>query len=157
MVEVDVKITASDLYDFNMKHAYSSMQGLLGSVVGALGLLVGLNTKNWPMVIIGVALLLYTPWTLFIRSRQAALTPGFKEPLHYVLNDDGLTISQGEMETTQDWASMHKAVSTGRSIILYTSRTGATIFPRNQLGDKIPYVVQEISSHMDPKKVRIKS
>ena len=51
---------------------------------------------------------------------------------------------------------MHKAVSTGRSIILYTSRVNATIFPKRQLGDQKMAVVEMISTHMPPAKVKIR-
>ena len=37
MVELDVKITSGDLYDFLLRHSYNSVSGLLGAVIGALG------------------------------------------------------------------------------------------------------------------------
>ena len=54
------------------------------------------------------------------------------------------------------WEDMHKAVSTSRSIILYTSRVNATLFPRRQLGDQKEALVEMISTHMPPGKVKIK-
>ena len=36
MVELDVKITSGDLYDFLLRHSYNSVSGLLGAVIGAL-------------------------------------------------------------------------------------------------------------------------
>lgn len=41
MVELDVKITSGDLYDFLLRHSYNSVSGLLGAVIGALGVVVG--------------------------------------------------------------------------------------------------------------------
>lgn len=83
--------------------------------------------------------------------------PTFKETLHYKLDDEGLTITQGEAEAKQKWEDMHKAVSTGKSIILYTSRVNATIFPKRQLGDQKMAVIEMISTHMPPAKVKIRS
>jgi len=101
---------------------------------------------------------LYLPWTLFIRSRKQALdNPVFQQPLHYVLDEEGITISQGETSTHQAWENMVKAVSTGKSIIVYTTRVNATIFPKNQLGDKKEAVIEIISTHMSPKKVKIRN
>ena len=103
-------------------------------------------------------MLLYLPWTLFIRSKQQVLSnPGFQQPLHYLLDEQGLTISQGEETVQYPWEEMDKAVSTGRSIIVYTSKVNATIFPRKQLGDKLPAVVEMISTHMPPAKVKIRN
>lgn len=158
MVELDVKIEAGDLYDYLLQHNYGSSAGLLGSAVGALAVLVGLARGQWLLLGLGVILLLYLPWTLFLKSRQQAVTnPAFKEPLHYVLDDSGITVSQNGVEQHQDWADMVKAVSTGRSIIVYTSRVNATIFPKRVMGDKKTDVIEMISTHMPPKKVKIRS
>ena len=57
-------------------------------------------------------------------------------------------VSQGEAQEKMAWKDMHKAVSTGRSIILYTSRINATIFPKRQLGEQRTAVIEIISTHM---------
>lgn len=158
MIELDIKIEAGDLYDYNLRHAYNSAAGILGSTVGALMVIVACSNGQWIFLVGGMALLLYLPWTLFIKSRQQALSnPAFQKPLHYVLDEEGITISQGEVSTKQSWEDMVKAVSTGRSIILYTSRVNATIFPRKQLGDRKDSVIAFISTHMPASKVKIRS
>ncbi len=157
MVELDVKIEAGDLYDYMLMHTYNGASGLLGSGVGAVAVIVGF-VKGYPLFwILGLVLLLYLPWTLFLKSRQQALNnPAFKQPLHYVLDEQGITVSQGDAKEHQGWENMVKAVSTSRSIIVYTSKSNATIFPRKQMGDKTTAVIQCISTHMEPKKVRIR-
>ena len=158
MVELDVKISAGDLYDYMLMHTYSSVSGLFGSLVGALMVVLAASTGQWLFGIAGAVLLFYLPWTLFIKSRQQVLTnPVFKQPLHYMLDDQGLHISQGEETSAIGWEDMVKAVSTGRSIILYTSRVNATIFPRKQMGDQTAAVIEMISIHMPPKKVKIRT
>lgn len=158
MVELDIKIGAGDLYDYMLMHNYNSTAGIMGSVLGAVMVMVGLAKAYWIFVIAGIILLLYLPWTLFIKSRQQILNnPVFKQPLHYVLDENGITISQGETSTHQAWEDMVKAVSTGKSIIVYTTRVNATIFPKNQMGDKKEAVIAVISTHMPPKKVKIRA
>ena len=51
---------------------------------------------------------------------------------------------------------MTKATSTGKSIILYTSPVNASIFPRADLKEKEVAVIEMISTHMPPKKVKIR-
>ena len=80
----------------------------------------------------------------------------FQEPLHYLLDEEGLTVSQGEEEGNMAWTDMYKAVSTNKSIILYTSPVNATIFPKRDLGDKKMAVIEMISTHMPPAKVKIR-
>lgn len=156
-LEFDVKVTAGALYDYLIYHTYMSLSGMLGTIAGALLLIVFASTKYPIYLIAGVVMIAYLPCTLFIRAQQQALnTPAFKQPLHYKMTDEGISVSQGETEETQSWDSCVKAVSTGKSIILYTSRTAASIFPKKDLGDKKDVLIQMISTHMPPKKVKIK-
>ena len=60
------------------------------------------------------------------------------------------------MEEKQSWDDCFKAVSTKNSIILYMSRTTASIFPKKDLGEKKDAVIQMISTHMPPSKVKIR-
>ena len=158
MINLTVKIEAGDLYDYMLMHSYNSPAGLLGSTFGAVLIIFAFATTQWIFAVLGVVMLLYLPWTLFVKSRRQILTnPSFQEPLRYTLDEEGLTVSQGEAQERMDWENMHKAVSTGRSIILYTSPVDATIFPKRQLGEERTAVVEMISTHMPPKKVKIRS
>lgn len=157
MVELDVKIEAKDLYDYMLRHSYNSAAGIIGSCFGALMIVFAAMTGQWMYLVFGVIMLLYLPWTLSIRSKKQILSnPSFQQPLHYLLDDQGITISQGEDSVQYLWEEMYKAVSTGRSIILYTSKINATIFPRKQLGDRASAVIEMISTHMPPAKVKIR-
>lgn len=157
MIEFDVHMKAGDLYDYMLRHTYNSFAGLLGSVVGALMVIGGVYMKGWLMVGAGVILLCYLPWTLFLKSRQQMLAnPAFKEPLHYVLNEEGIHVSQNGTEEMQAWDNIVKAVSTGRSLIVYTSRVNACIFPKRDLGDRTTQVIQVLSTHLPANKVKIK-
>ena len=122
MLELDVKIESKDLYDYMLRHSYNSPSGILGSCFGALLVVLAVLTGQWMYLVFGIIMLAYLPWTLFLRSKKQALTnAGFQKPLHYVLDDTGVTISQGEESVQYLWEEMVKAVSTGRSIILYLS------------------------------------
>ncbi len=158
MLELTIKIEAGDLYDYMLMHSYNSPAGLIGSAFGALLIVFAFATRQWIFTVLGLVMLLYLPWTLFIKSRSQILSnPSFQEPLKYILDEEGLTVSQGEAWEKMAWEDMHKAVSTGRSIILYTSRVNATLFPKRLLGDKKAAVIEIISTHMPPAKVKIRS
>ena len=156
MLELDVRIKAGDLYDYLLMHTYNGPSGLLGSCFGALLVVIGALKAEWIWVIAGGVLLVYLPWTLFLRSRKQALNPAFQKPLHYVLDEEGIMVSQDDVEQKQSWDSMVKAVSTSKSIIVYTTAVNATIFPKRELGDQKAALIQIISTHMPPSKVRIK-
>lgn len=156
-IEFDIKINAGVLYDYMLHHTYTSASGLLGTGVGALMIVAFSMQHSVIFLIAGIVILAYLPWTLFIKSRQQMLAnPAFKEPLHYRLDEEGITVSQNEAEEKQTWDQMYKAVSTGRSIIVYTSRVNASIFPKQDLGSDKAKVIEIISTHMPPSKVKIR-
>ena len=156
-IEFDVKVTAGVLYDYLLYHTYTSLSGMLGTLVGVFLIMAFLSTKYVIYLIAGVVLIAYLPGALFLRAmQQVQNTPAFKKPLHYKMTDEGISVSQGENEENQSWDNCVRAVSTGRSIILYTSRTAASIFPKKDLGDKKEALIQMISTHMPPKKVKIR-
>lgn len=157
MLELDVKIESGDLYDYMMAHSYNGASGILGNCFGGLMVVAGALSKQWIFLIAGMVLLLYLPWTLFLKSKQQVLrNPAFQKTLHYVLDENGITVSQGEESQSQAWENMHKAISTSKSIIVYTSPVNATILPRRALGQDLSKCIEMISTHMPPKKVKIR-
>lgn len=156
-VEFDVKMEAGILYDYMMRHTFSSFVGIMGMVVGALLLIVFFAERQALFLLAGVVVLAYQPWSLFLRSRQQMVNnPAFKKPLHYKLTEDGIEVSQDGAAESLEWEKMYKAVSTGSSIIVYTSKINAFIFPKKDMGDRKYKVIEMISTHMPPKKVKIK-
>lgn len=156
-LEFDVKVTSGALYDYLLYHTYTSFSGMLGTLVGVFLLMAFVSTRYVIYLIAGVVLIAYLPCSLFLKAKQQAVNnAAFKKPLHYKLTDEGISVSQGESEEKQSWDSCVKAVSTGKSIILYTSRATASIFPKKDLGDKKEALIQMISTHMPPKKVKIR-
>ena len=96
MLELTVKIEAGDLYDYMLRHSYNSPAGIVGSTFGAVLILFAFATKQWIFVVLGMVMLLYLPWTLFLKSRSQILSnPAFQEPLRYMLDEEVLTIAQG--------------------------------------------------------------
>ena len=138
-LEFDVKINSSDLYDYLLYHTYTGFSGMLGTLAGVFLVMAFLGTRYFIYLIAGIVLIVYMPCSLFLKAKQQAVNnPVFKEPL------------------AQSWENCVKAVSTARSIILYTSRTTASIFPKRDLGEKKEALIQMISTHMPPKKVKIR-
>ena len=80
-LEFDVKVNSKVLYDYMLHHTYSSFQGVIGTLVGAL-MLVGFAVTRYVIwLIAGIVLLAYVPWSLFLKSKQQMLnTPAFKNP-----------------------------------------------------------------------------
>jgi hypothetical protein len=155
-MNVDVKINSGDLYDYMLMHTYHSASGLIGSGVGAMLIVAGAMTGKiyW---LVGLVVLLYLPWSLFLKSRQQVLAnPAFKQPLHYTFTEEGIKVSQGEVQQDIPWENIVKVMSTSRSLILYTSKVNATILPRRELSEDTTAVIRMISQHMPANSVKIR-
>ena len=131
-IEFDVKVTSGVLYDYMLYHTYTSPAGLIGAVAGALLVAAYFMGYGILLLIAGAVIL-------------AKMT------------EEGVEVSQKGEVQSQKWEDMYRAVSTPKSIILYTSPVNASIFPKKDLGDKAMGVTQIISTHMAPKKVKIRS
>lgn len=160
-LDFDVNITPGVLYDYLLAHTYRSASGLIGTIVGALLVIAFVSTMKVPYLIAGIVILAYLPWTLFIKSRQQHLAnPAYRKPLHFHMNEEGITVSQdGDGENppaTVSWDEVYKAASTSMSILIYTNKVSAFMLPKRDLGDLKSSVIQLISVNVDPAKVKIR-
>ena len=157
-IEFDVKMTTAKMYDYMLYHTFRSFAGIMGEVVGIM-LIACFFAAHKPLYLIaGIIVVFYLPVSLYINAKkQVMLNPVFKETLHYTLDDEGISITVGENSDSQKWADMHKAVSSCKSIIIYTNKINACIFPKADLKEKLPDVIRMISTHMEPKRVTIRT
>ncbi len=155
--EFDVNMSVSSLYDFNMYHYYTGVTGVVGSAAGALLFIVYAAYRQPAYLLCGLIMLFYGPVSLFVSAgKQIKLNPVYKHPMHYVMDDEGVTVTAGEESLTVSWSDMYKARSTPQSILLYTGLKNAWIFPKRDLGSARYDVIEAISTHMDPSRVKIR-
>ena len=156
-LEFDIRMKAGDLYDFMLYHTYTGFSGILGTVAGVLLIVYFSMTLQWIYLFAGLLIVLYLPCSLYLRSKRQVLTNEFfREEIHYVFTEEGITVSQGEQSDTLPWDQVVKAVASPHSIFLYTSRVNAWIFPKKILGEQRVDLIQMISEHVAPAKVKIK-
>lgn len=157
LFEFDVNMTTGVLYDYLLKHTYSGLQGILATVIGCLLIMNYTAGGGILYLIAGIVVIVYVPGSLFLSAkRQMLLTPAFQKPLHYRFLKEGIEVSQDDIVELQNWENMQKAVSTGTSIIVYTSKVKAAIFPRKDMGEQTVRAIEIICTHMSPEKIKIK-
>ncbi len=155
--QFDVKMTTGKMYDYMLRHTFTSFAGIVGELLGLLLVVGFFMYGNWIYLVAGVVCVFYQPVALYYRSaRQVKGNEAFKEPLHYTVDDAGITVKSGDSTESLSWDKMYKAVSTSRSVILYTGRVNACVFPKEDMGDVKDDVIRIISAHMDPKQVNIR-
>ena len=107
-------------------------------------------------LIFGIIVVVYIPANLFLMSRQQAMQETFQKPLRYTFYKEGMAVSQGDVQDVIGWDYILKAVATSNSIIVYTGKNRASIFPRRDLTPDATALIQVLSTHLDPKKIKIK-
>lgn len=163
-VKFQVQMTDKYMYDFMLYHNYTHVSGLMSAIAGVLCFVVFLTkTTNgdvgsgvvWLMC--AILFLVINPQNMKTRAKmQVKNTPMFQKPLEYELNDEGIIVRQEEAESVTPWDEITKAVSTGKSVILYLGRVRALILPKKCIGEQYEQVLKMIHTHMPPKKVKMR-
>lgn len=155
--EFDIQMSANILYRYLLYHAYRGLAGLLGTFLGLVFIGSFLQNHAPLYLIFGIVLLAYTPVTLHLQAaKQFQANEALQRPLHYCMDEEGITVSQDEAEQRIAWEDVTKAVSSADSILIYTGKKNASVLPKKQLGERLPAVVQMISTHVEPKRVHIR-
>lgn len=155
-IEFDVKITTGSLYDYMLRHTFTSFSGILGEIVGVFLIFGFLASRQFMYLAAGIIVICYVPVALFFQAKRQASAPAFKEPLHYKLTEEGIEIEVLGEHDAKPWSAVTKVVSTGQSIVMYTGKVNASIFPWKDIKAQKTEIVQMISTHVDPKKVNIR-
>ena len=156
-IRFDVQMTTQKLYDFNLQHSYRQPISLIASAVGVIFGFLFINYLKWYYLAAALLLIFYLPISLLRSSfMKVKMIDFFKEPVSYLLNDEGITVSAQGEEQMIPWSACTKACNTRQSYFVYTGRNSAFIFPKKDMGDKTADVLMMINTHMDPKKVKIK-
>ena len=163
-VKFEVQMTDKYMYDFMLYHNYTHASGLMSAIAGVLCFAVfftkmnnGDATSSIVWLMCAILFLIINPQNMKSRAKmQVKNTPMFQKPLEYELNDQGVIVRQEEQEVINSWEEFTKAVSTGKSIILYMGRIRALILPKKCIGEQYEEVLKMIHTHISPKKVKIR-
>lgn len=163
MVTFRVLITSKDMFDYNVYHNYRHFQGLISLLLGIVMLAVSVMAicadGNISYILItgflGLFFTVITPVRIYLKSiQQVKLTPSFQKPIQYTISTEELIIEQDEAKAVVPMTEIVKAVDTGKSVVLYVSSLRAYIFPKRELGEQLPQVV-EIIKNSGVKKVKL--
>ncbi len=163
-VKFQVQMTDKYMYDFMLYHNYTQASGLMGAIAGVLCLAVfftkmsnGDTTSSVVWLMCAILFLVVNPYNLKTRAKmQVKNTPMFQKPLEYELTEEGVIVRQDEHSEMITWEDFTKAVSTGKSVLIYIGRIRAIILPKECMGEQYEEALKMIHTHMPPKKVKIR-
>ncbi|MBR4719782.1 MAG: YcxB family protein [Lachnospiraceae bacterium] len=156
-VEFDVNMTTPVMYDYMMYHTVTGIQFWMAVAIGIMVCVIFFVNHNPLYLLAGIVVIAYLPIERYIQAKkQVTLNPVFKETLHYTLDDDKMAVDVMDEHMEAEWTSITKARSTKKSLILYTNRVTATIFPKESLGEDYDKAVELINKGVPAGRVRIK-
>ena len=147
-MKFDIKITEKDMYQFNLYHTYHTFNGIISVVVGIFVFVVCYLVRDRLAptdvvlyIVLGVALLLYSPVSLLMRSKaQVRGSVVLQNALTYEFKDEGVLVSTNAVEAGEEssalltWENVYKIVETKKQLLIYSSRVNAYVIPLEQLG-----------------------
>ena len=162
--EFEIKMSTRDMYSFLMYHAYHGFSGVFSIVAGAVllgyyaySMTAGVGANRWIYLVFGVLFLVYQPWTLYTGAlRQAKLNPVFKQPLHYLLDEEGITAAQGEAVSQIKWDAVVKVRETSARLYVYTGSRNACIWVKSQMGQQEAAAKELLKKYVPAKQRKLK-
>lgn len=163
-IQFSVQMTAGEVYKFTMYHMYHGLSGIFGictSLIAFILLLTSFDslTEQSKAILILVAMwfVIIDPVILIFRSKsQVKRNKSYQKPLNYQLNQDGITVSQDELEQTMAWDNLMKIVETKTQFLVYSSRVHAFVFPKKAVGESCDAVREMLLQYTEGSNVRLK-
>ncbi|MFG6384706.1 MAG: YcxB family protein [Lachnospiraceae bacterium] len=162
-VEFDIRITEKDMFRFNLYHAYHGFQGIVATLVGIWVLVMAAITFGKVEVmytilyiVFGIVFLIYVPGSLYLRSKnQIQSSEVLKQTLHYIIDDAGVHVSQGEQTADLEWKQIYKIVSTKSNLLIYSSRINAYVIPREAVKGQYETIVGLAINHLESYRLKL--
>lgn len=162
--EFDIQLHTIDMYRFNLYHTYTTASGYLAILIAVIALTAAVRkwgevslSNSVMYVMVGIILLIYTPLTLYLRSKQQVQgSPVLKNILHYTIDDAGITTSQGEMSSTLVWEQVYRIVATRHNILICINPRNAFIIPKDQAAQQYETIRTIAQKHLEKYRLKMK-
>lgn len=133
-----------DLFAFRLKYSYFSINGLAYWIITML--ILALLVMNWNtyevkskvllFVLLGI-MMIYLPGNAALRTLQyTTMLKAEGITVTYVVNHNGILVTQGEQKEILGWDMIRKAKETGRRFYLYVMKNSAFVFAKDLLGEQ---------------------
>jgi len=135
-VEFDSVITENALNNFKIYHNLHNVGGIFQYIFAVfalamcgLGIAFKMSTQYILMMgLFGGFFLLYPSISMRLNSKkQMKRVEAFKAPMHYVVSEEKIIVSQGENSEELSWDQVYKIVFTGKNLVLYLSAMRANV------------------------------
>lgn len=162
-ISFSVKMTPMEVFKFTLYHSYHKISGLIGICLSIIAFVIlvtsfgELDDRNKTVLtIVALWFTVLEPLTLLFRARtQVKKNKTYQKPLEYLMNPDGITVSQDEEHQTIAWSQIMKIVETKSQYLVYSSRIHAFVFPKKSIGDACGAVEEAMLHYTKDTQVRL--
>ncbi len=164
-VELDIKLTAQDLFKFNMRQAYKGMQGFLSILLPVLVFAYAISTFGQVSIGstivytgLGIMFLVYVPVSLWLRVKKLVNDPNnaLSKTIHYEFMEDAIRVSVEEENVEFQWENVFQMKGTKDMVLVYTNRINAYILPMEQVGEKYSQLSELAHSKLEKYRIKMK-
>ena len=157
--EFDFQMDEKTLGDFYMSHNMGGGSGVLWPILGAFAIVLAIIsgdttpiTYRLVYVLFGLLFIFYIPWDLKRKAKKQVKTnPFYAQPIHYILDEEGVTTIQGENEAKVTWDKFSKIKLTKKSMFLYMRNKNACVFSLEVFGKDLDKAYDWIKSKIGQK------
>ena len=154
--EFDIRMKTKDMFAFMLRQQYFGLRGRVFLVF--ITTAVVFSVIKWDsmegsakaiIIFVVFIFLVFAPLQLFLRSKlQAGSAERFQLATHYVINEEGIIISQAGEELELKWGHLFKYVKSGSRLYVFTTAVSAIIFPKDQIEDAdYNYLLEQLAAH----------
>lgn len=163
VIEFDSKVKEKDLLKFKFYHKYHTVSGI-AEIFLALILIVlciisigKVNASYTLMVgVFGVFFLFFPSVDMKLRAkRQMESVVTFKEKVHYVMDERGITVSLGDVTETLEWDKIYKIKFDGSNIDVYMTTINANIIPVRDFNGDAEKFIDMAKQHLKPFQIKV--
>ena len=158
--EFDFQMDEKTLSDFYTSSNMSGISGMMWPILGAMSIgMAFLAAEGTPLLyrgaylVFGLLFIFYIPWDLKKKAKkQLSTNPYYAEPIHYILDEEGVTTIQGEKEATVTWDKFSKIKLTKKSMFLYMKNKNACVLSHDVFGKDLDKAYDWMKSKVGQKK-----
>lgn len=161
-MEFDVTLTEQDMVRFNLYHTFSKFASWLAMGCAVFAFFVAAwsygrvsGTLTVIYVLIGAFVLVYLPGnTILSAKHRTRLVPELLMPLHYHIDEKGVTVSREDDSAELTWDKIFRVVGVKTAVYIYSSRIHAYVIPRTALGEDTAKLKELCASHLEARRIR---
>ena len=158
--EFDFQMDEKTLGDFYTSHNMMGGSAFFWPMVGAVAIALAIfSGEATPLtyrllyVLFGLLFIFYIPWDLKRKAaKQVKTNPYYAEPIHYVLDEEGVTTTQGEKSASLPWDHFSKIKLTKKSVFLYMKNKNACVFSQEVFGKDLDKAYDWMKAKVGQKK-----